>query len=227
MSAWAQTVTGRALDYEEPVFTAEHLFTEIGHGLSLIARFAGQTDIAYSVAQHSVLMAESALDETGDGELAAHCLLHDGHEALIGDRPKPMADAVAHEARIRCAARFASQAAAAVVVAVFQDAEARVKARLDAAIWQSAGLDEPTSRIAALVKSYDLRALATEKRDLMRPAPRTWNERIEASPPLRLRQGRIRPWPPAIAEERFAAALTALCPDAAKAAGRTLSEGAA
>lgn len=60
---------------------------DIAHHLSNIQRFGGSLplDVNYSVAQHSILMAEYAQSIFGDPELSAACLLHDASEAYLGD----------------------------------------------------------------------------------------------------------------------------------------------
>ena len=57
----------------------------IANSLSRICRFAGNLPEHYSVAQHSLFVADHAPPEL---ELAA--LLHDAHEVILGDIPKPI-----------------------------------------------------------------------------------------------------------------------------------------
>jgi 5'-deoxynucleotidase YfbR-like HD superfamily hydrolase len=85
-------------------------FFAMANALSKIARFNGSNPgIAYSVAQHSVMGAEAAFNETGDTRLAAWFLLHDGEEYLLGDKPTPAQrllnatiSAATHTARRNC-----------------------------------------------------------------------------------------------------------------------------
>lgn len=58
---------------------------DIAHALARINRFLGHTPYPYSVAQHSVLMSRQV-----EPELAFEALLHDAHEAYVGDMPSPM-----------------------------------------------------------------------------------------------------------------------------------------
>lgn len=58
---------------------------ELAVSLSKICRFAGHLPEHYSVAQHSVFVADQVPDNL---KLAA--LLHDAHEAIIGDIPLPI-----------------------------------------------------------------------------------------------------------------------------------------
>lgn len=225
-SAWVQTATGRALDFTAPNVEPEHLWSEIGHGLSLIARFAGQTPTAYSVAQHSVLMAEAAEDETGEPLLAAYCLLSDGRDAYLGDTPSPAKLAIEAELAAHARASGVPETVVEARIAWLRRLRFAVEDRLDRVIFAAAGLPAIDDRARARVKCFDVRALKTERRHLMLPPPRAWEPAMEAAPVLKPRQGRIKAWPAGIAAERFALALCRLCPDAALAAGRQL-EGAA
>lgn len=64
--------------------TVQHL----AHGLARVNRFSGQTPRAYSVAEHSVLLAEwlwkkeHSLSEKARSKICRACLLHDAGEAL-------------------------------------------------------------------------------------------------------------------------------------------------
>lgn len=216
---FAATVTGRLIDLSAPDIAPEHLYTEIAHGLGNLARYAGQTATPYSVALHSVLMAEAAEDETGDPALAAYCLFHDGHEAILGDKTSPRKQAEEAEFRGKMAENAIPQHIVDAWIARWRGIGRAVERRLDRAIWRAAGLPEPTHIQAEAVKAYDLRALATERRDLFGHSP-AWPNLAPTIQPLPLRRGRIRPCTFALATERFIHALTRLCPDAAMAAGR-------
>lgn len=60
---------------------------DIAHHLSKIQRYGGAQELTmqYSVAQHSILMAEWCLNIYKDRELAQLALLHDASEAYLGD----------------------------------------------------------------------------------------------------------------------------------------------
>ena len=209
---YAATASGRLVDLMAPQFETKHLYSEIAHGLANLARFAGQTDVAYSVAQHSLLMAEAAEDETGDAELAAFCLLHEGHEAVLGDKTSPRKRAEAETLRRMLKRSGAPQEVAQAWIARTSLVSARAEEPIDAAIWQAAGLSRAAAdRHAAAVRLYDLRALLTEKRDLFAGSP-PWPDMPDGLRPLPLRARTIQPLPPGRAYERFAAALTRLAP---------------
>jgi len=78
-----QTAHGGFFDLDRPSrsrFTIE----EVAHQLSMICRFGGACAFHYSVAQHSVLVA-SLLPP----ELQYEGLMHDAHEAFVGDMTNP------------------------------------------------------------------------------------------------------------------------------------------
>ena len=82
---WIQTYTGKKFDFLNP--TAEAVCIEdIAHALSNICRYTGHTKKFYSVAQHSVLMADNVLPD--EDKLVA--LLHDATEAYLTDISKPL-----------------------------------------------------------------------------------------------------------------------------------------
>jgi|688.fasta_scaffold410662_3 5'-deoxynucleotidase YfbR-like HD superfamily hydrolase len=79
-----QTYTGRIVDLTR--FCEDDICIEdIAHALSQIIRFTGHSRAPYSVAQHSLLVAEIA---TPEHRLWA--LLHDASEAYLGDVASPL-----------------------------------------------------------------------------------------------------------------------------------------
>jgi len=70
----------------KPAYTIE----TIAHQLALINRFTGATQRPYSVAEHSLLVADLAA-EYGFGLVPQLCcLLHDAHVAIVGDLASPI-----------------------------------------------------------------------------------------------------------------------------------------
>lgn len=72
---------------------------QIAAALARIPRFNGRLRpeaIAFSVAQHCIMGAQAIYHDTEDHELAAYFLLHDAHEAFIGDIPTPTVELIAH-----------------------------------------------------------------------------------------------------------------------------------
>lgn len=222
--AWAQTGTGRALDYAAPAIAPHHLYSEIARGLSTIGRFGGAIDITFSVAQHSVLMAEAVEDETGDPELAAFCLLHDAHETPFGDIPSPTKAAIAEEMAASVVRAGGTAKAAEHVAGIFRQAVKTITGRLDRAILEAAGHDYARFvERRAEIAEYDLRALYTERMHLMLRRPKPWAIDDRTWKPLPQRRGQIRSWPAPVAAERFCQALDRLCPRGAHDAGRTFT----
>lgn len=82
----AETVTGHFVDLAAPCQTAIRSF-DIAYGLAGIHRYNGQAKKRYTVAQHSVLISH-APGLTQDQ--ARWGLLHDAHEAYIGDMTRPV-----------------------------------------------------------------------------------------------------------------------------------------
>jgi hypothetical protein len=86
---WIQTFSGRKFDFEDPRAEDVHI-ADIAHALSLIPRFAGHTEFPYSVAQHSLFVADIVERCLGRPEFALEALLHDAPEAYYGDITRPM-----------------------------------------------------------------------------------------------------------------------------------------
>ena len=63
---------------------------DIAHSLSLQCRFSGHTKVPYSVAQHSLLVAEEVESKYDDKRLSRTALLHDASEAFLVDLPRPI-----------------------------------------------------------------------------------------------------------------------------------------
>ena len=91
------TRSGAHLDLSDPA-PGSIVRGDIAAGLSGACRFAAQTEVFYSVAQHAVMVAdlvEVFLDGDGEGDsprvarlMAA--LHHDSHEAFMSDIPAPL-----------------------------------------------------------------------------------------------------------------------------------------
>lgn len=160
---WMQTYSGQAFDLLHPDPRAVR-FTDLGISLSRCNRFIGHTahDVPYSVAQHSYL-AEQALPADASPGVRLLTILHDAHEAFIGDIPSPvkMALRAAHPRAIEAVKLLAN--------------------RVQDAVHRAFGLHpwewEPGDAMAAIaaVKHADMLMLAAEKRDLMAPCDRAWD----------------------------------------------------
>ncbi len=152
------THTGRYFDYTRPE-DYDYPIEEIALALSRVPRFSGQTVIdphtggyhCASVAQHSVRVALLA-----GRRLALHGLMHDAHEAYVGDVPTPLKR----------------------LLPGYKEIEQRVAAALAAAH----GIPELSDADAATIKAADSEALRIERRLHMPKAveqhpdgfPRNW-----------------------------------------------------
>lgn len=182
---WLQTASGRAFDLLRPDWRAVDFDVDVPEALARIARFTGHIRSGvYSVAQHCVIGADAVYRETRDRQAAAAFLLHDAHEAYLGDIATPVAEALA-----------AVQGEGASTAGVVRSAIISLKTHLDRAIYLAAGMGEQGCPLAhrPIVKLYDLRMLVTERAHLLGPAPKPWHPATEAGEPLRL-NGRITPW---------------------------------
>lgn len=95
--AWQRMLSGRRLDLLDPS-PLDIEIEDIAHGLARVARWNGQTkgDHAFSVAQHSVLVASLVGDlwpATSPADLLG-ALLHDAPEYVIGDMISPFKTAL-------------------------------------------------------------------------------------------------------------------------------------
>lgn len=129
--------------------------SDIAEGLAKLPRWRGATDGVFSVAQHSVIVADEMANY--DGPLAAiYGLLHDAHEHLITDITEPTADAI--EALMdSCADRR-----------VFRMALANLRHRIDASIHEAFDIDWPMpGSIKGLLDRVHEQVRLTEMRDVV------------------------------------------------------------
>lgn len=83
-TAWIETSKGRPYYYAEPVFDAE----EIAHAIGNQSRYTGHCRHFYSTAEHSLLVA-LIMEQKGLGD-PFEGLMHDSHEAYLGDVNSPL-----------------------------------------------------------------------------------------------------------------------------------------
>src|SRR3989304_6672039 len=79
------TYSGLTFDYAE-MNPKSIAIEDIAHALSYIPRWAGHTQVFYSVAQHLCW----CHDNIENKEFAFEALMHDSPETYLGDCPKPL-----------------------------------------------------------------------------------------------------------------------------------------
>ena len=130
---------------------------EIARALSQQCRYAGNIRRFYSVAQHSFLIAGALCRDGAKPEVVLAGLLHDAHEAYVGDIVNPVQQMLWH---------------------VSPDARRAFRElcrKLDDLICERAGLDA-TWLHDPLVREYDARILIDERKTLLTdPPPRPWS----------------------------------------------------
>ncbi len=166
---WVHTASGRAVGLMR-TSPADISIRDIAAHISKICRFSGACNSFYSVAQHSILVS-NLVHEYGP-QAAMYGLMHDAHEAYVGDITTP-------------ARRAIGNMIDASSISPIDD----ITQRLDRAIFEAIGLSWPMpGTIRDAVAAADLRALATERRDLMAdgpewgPMPRPWRSAIKPLP---------------------------------------------
>jgi len=172
MTIRIHTFTGRCLDLEAPSLEDIDI-RDIAHHLALIPRWGGAVREHYSVAQHSVLVAQAVARARLGARASAGALLHDAHEAYACDVIDPLWEAVGERYR-------------------------QIEALIATAIGERFDLGQSTVSWALhpVVREADLRVRAEEARDLIEGAPVF--DRLPAPRPEV-----ITPWSWRAAEERF------------------------
>lgn len=132
-----QTLSGKHFTPADPQVSSIEI-VDISHALSNLCRFAGHVQPFYSVAQHSVIVANIVKLLGGDKREQFHGLMHDATEAYLTDMPSP-------------------------VKRLMADYRA-LEDKLYLVIAERFGLDQ---ELPAIVKRADAIALATEAQQLM------------------------------------------------------------
>lgn len=150
---WLQTHSGRAFDLRTPD-PADVRVEDIAHALARINRYNGHTRIAYSVAEHSLLVASTLMIDHKDDALALAGLLHDAAEAYVGDLIFPLYQALSPEA-------------SAEIRTIMGGVEAAILEALQIPL--AVDLHDPR------VREYDRRILLNERAALLtEPPPLRW-----------------------------------------------------
>jgi hypothetical protein len=193
-----QTIKGRRFSLVDPD-PADVDFEEVAEALGKLARFNGHTIgyPAYSVAQHCVMGADGLLDECVVAEhIAPYCqrmaalfLLHDAHEAYMGDITTPVVYALDH---IRWPDGPPGNNG------LVKQLVADLKHRLDVAIHAAAGVDMPTDAERTVIKHWDQRMLMAERNAFMGGTPGPWDREVKPAP-MDLGDFGV-PWEPDVAD---------------------------
>ena len=96
---WIITYSGTRFSFLES--SAEQVVLEdIAHSLSMQCRYNGHCPQFYSVAEHSILVAEWVERRTANRRLALEALMHDASEAYLCDVPAPLKPLLANYGEI-------------------------------------------------------------------------------------------------------------------------------
>jgi hypothetical protein len=178
VNAWITTFGGKRIKLPSIHPSAVSLI-DIGHSLGLQCRYMGQCRHFYSVAEHSVIVKELARLSGEDEEVQLACLLHDAHEAYLGDFPSPFKLAIEG-------------------LREFED-------EVERSVREALGLPDKRDQVWKRVKHYDIIALHLEANTLLNK-PGWIDDRILDLVP-RFEHGgemvRVHGWAPDIATEMF------------------------
>lgn len=161
---WIQTCTGVAFDLDRPL-VADVRARDLAHSLAGINRFGGHLRVFYSVAQHSILAAALVWQRTRDRVAALAALLHDAHEAYIGDLKEPVK-------------RLINAAAPGAIAGIEREIDSAISA------WAGLDLGQGDADVRRLIKAADMQLLFWERDRWMSRPPRPW---LGESEVLRLR----------------------------------------
>lgn len=176
-----RTYSGKNVDLINPGIGSIDI-RDIAHHLALTNRFGGASTLPYSVAQHSVYVVKHLASRKATPQVQLRGLLHDGHEAYLGDFTRPVKWIIRPVKWI-----IDDWSSDAAPISYLCD-------RLDAAIFARFGVTDAPMLKDDPVAWADDALLAAEWRDLMRgPCPTD-------TPPAPFA---IRPVPWAKAEEDF------------------------
>ena len=199
---WCQSLEGGAFDLLHPMpeMISWHTVSVV---LGRIPRFGGHTlQGTYSVAQHSVEGARAILHDHGNRSWAAAFLLHDVHEAYIGDIMTPVSRALQELA--------IEEYGCTVGGWIVKSALDELKHRIDRAVYEKAGIELPSGDTAEIIKDYDARMAVTERSERLSPPPLPWHPTIENKAPIP--DVDLTPWSSELATSMFRSSLRELLP---------------
>lgn len=142
------TASGHPFEFDR-VTLDDIKLEDLAHHLAQTNRFSGACKFPYSVAQHSWLMWSEAGRVDAPHQWRLDCLLHDAHEAYVGDQIKPL------QWELQRSGNSAYEA---------------LKFKLDKLIRKKFNLLSQSS----FCKTLDMRMLVTEREQLMMPGGPPW-----------------------------------------------------
>jgi hypothetical protein len=151
---YIQLANGNGYDFDTgEIFGRFSVERDLAQPLAGANRYVRHTDRNWPVAIHSVCVAKCIETLTGNTDAAAAGLLHDCHEAVIGDIPTPVAWHIGY-AKVK-----------------------ELKHEVHRAIFERLGLDDdllPDGVFKEWIDYADQAALHVERQIMMAPEPREW-----------------------------------------------------
>lgn len=155
---WIVTAHGAEVDLS---YTRPELITlrDVSHALAQINRFNGHCRRPYSVAEHSLLVLE--IVQQLYAPASVHCrlaaLMHDAHEAYVGDMATPVKHLVGEPWHV-------------------------LEHRVERCLRSAWALHAASYEFADTIKQADLIALATERAQLLPKSPGLWECLVHVQP---------------------------------------------
>lgn len=176
---WMETVSGRRIDILSPD-PQQICIDDVAWALSRLPRFCGHSieTLPLTVASHSIWVGIYLWEKFGSHLIALHGLLHDAHEAFMGDIPFPIKQLPALKPEIQA-----------------------LEERLQRAIYTSLNLPLPSATIVHAIAEADRQALASEARFQVFSGGKAWE--LPAINILSARIGRSKPDTPEIMFKQF------------------------
>lgn len=164
--SWIQTLGGGAFDLLAP--EPEQVdFEVIATVLSRLPRYGGHTKVPVNVAAHSLAVA-AIVREWGREDAVPHALIHDAHEAYIGDIPTPVQRALSDFAQFYVEEL---EIADGESLPDRTDPVGDLKDLVDDAIFAAAGIEWDASGV---IPAADRAALDFERARFLDESPRDW-----------------------------------------------------
>jgi hypothetical protein len=209
---WKQMPTGRMVDLMDPTVADVDFAGDVAPALSNIARFDGSCAVRpgkpWTVLDHLVAGADLLRSAGASTRLGVLYLLHDAHEAYVGDITTPVANALAAMADREWPEKTGHKASHFVTRSI-----SALKAVWDRAIWDAAGIAPPTIEEIKQIKIHDMRMMITERNHMMAQPWRSWGT-VENFQPLRVSGGALKPEPAERRITTFLERLDAWAPNA-------------